>query len=307
VEIIRAKQIGIPFEKLKNEIISLGSKQIEVVLAEVPVHTLKLDRTNPRIQYQLEANGLGADAQQEDLRNLFWGSPVTKRLKRDIERNGGLIEPIIISGKDGTTLNGNRRLTSYLMLHKEFPDDERWMKIRAFILPPEVTLETVDELLSEQLVTPKNVWTPFEQAAHLFWLSEKGYEHKALAQAHRMSRSRLTAKLKAYRLMRIYLGMARDVGKEIKDGAQKYSWFEEFYKKCKPNKKVPTRVYNGKELERKFCEWLLNDQLLQAADFLKLDDCLKDKRAIGILDKGGGIDNAHNQAAANRPELTSEL
>lgn len=230
-----------------------------------------------------------------------------KKLKRSIEMNGGLIEPIIVSGRDGTALEGNRRLTSYLVLHQEDPDDERWSKIRARILPPEVTRDMIDELLGELHIAGKNPWTPFEQAAHLFRLSEKGYDQGNLAQAFRMSKSYVNAKLKAYRLMRSYLESAHEAGKAIKDPASKWSWFEEFYKKCKPNKDIPERVYNGEDLEDKFSEWMLSDQLPQAADVRRLHECLEDRKALAILDKGGGIDRAHNQAAATRPELKSRL
>src|SRR5262245_27250559 len=173
VEIFRAKHIGIPFQKLENEVIPLGTKQIEVVLAEVPIGALKLDPTNPRIQYLLESKGLGQNVEQEKLRELLWDNPEVKKLKRSIQQNGGLIEPIIVSGKDGTVPEGNCRLTGYLMLHTEFPDDERWTKIRARIVPPEVTRNTLDELLGELHIAGKNEWTPFEQAAHLFRMSEK--------------------------------------------------------------------------------------------------------------------------------------
>ena len=108
-------------------------------------------------------------------------------------------------------------------------------------------------------------------------------------------------------LMRTYLEKANEAGKEIKDVAQKWSWFEEFYKKCKPNKENLARVYNGEDLEQKFCEWVLNDQLPQAADVRKLYDCLEDKKAMALLDKGSSIDKAHEVVAANRPELTSKL
>jgi hypothetical protein len=214
---------------------------------------------------------------------------------------------VIVSGKDGTVPEGNCRLTGYLKLHTEFPDDERWAKIRARILPPEVTRNTLDELLGELHIAGKNEWTPFEQAAHLFRMSEKGFEQGQLAQAYRMSKSYVVAKLRAYRLMRTYLEMAQEAGKEIKDVSQKWSWFEEFYKKCKPNKENPARVYNGQDLEEKFCKWVLNDQLPQAADVRKLFDCLEDRKAMALLDKGASIQKAHEVVAANRPELTSKL
>jgi hypothetical protein len=126
-----------------------------------------------------------------------------------------------------------------------------------------------------------------------------------------MSKSYVVAKLRAYRLMRTYLEKAHEIKKEIKNPSEKWSWFEEFYKKIQPNqephKKQPARIYNGQDLEDKFVEWMLNDQLPLAADVRKLYDCLEDKKAMSMLDKGLSIDRAHAQVAASRPELTSKL
>jgi hypothetical protein len=127
--------------------------------------------------------GLGPHVEQEQLRAILWDNPEVKKLKRSIQQNGGLIEPIIVSGKDGTVPEGNCRLLCYLKLRDEFPDDERWKKIRARILPPEVTRNTLDELLGEMHIAGKNEWTAFEQAAHLFRMSEKkGFDQSQLAQ-----------------------------------------------------------------------------------------------------------------------------
>ncbi len=50
-----------------------------------------------------------------------------------------------------------------------------------------------------------------------------------------------------------------------------------------------------------------NEQLPRAEDVRKLHDCLTDKKAMGILERGGNIDKAHIVVAANRPELISRL
>jgi hypothetical protein len=291
----------------------LGTKRIEVVLAEVPVTSLKLDPTNPRIRYQLEAKGLGAHPPQEELRKLLWESSEVKKLKRAIEENQGLIEAIIISGKDGTVLEGNCRLTSYLMLLKEAQekgeDDENWGKIRARILPPEITREAINLLLGELHIAGKNSWTPFEQAAHLYRMIELGHDEGDLAKEFRQSKSYVIAKRRAYKLMGDFAELAKERKKKVDDFAQKWSWFEEFYKKCKPGHKDESanRVYAGPDLEAKFSEWVLNGQLPMAADVRKLYECLEDKNAIAVLDRGGSIDEAIAQVAASRPALNSKI
>jgi hypothetical protein len=66
-------------------------------------------------------------------------------------------------------------------------------------------------------------------------------------------------------------------------------------------------VFDGPELEQKFCDWVLNDQLPKAEDVRRLHDCLRDKKSMGILERGGSIDKAHIAAAASRPELVSRI
>jgi hypothetical protein len=51
----------------------------------------------------------------------------------------------------------------------------------------------------------------------------------------------------------------------------------------------------------------LNDQLPKAEDVRRLHDCLTDKKAMGILERGGNIDKAHIAAAASRPELVNRI
>jgi hypothetical protein len=227
-----------------------------------------------------------------------------------IDQNGGLIESIIVSGKDGTVIEGNCRLTCFYMLHEQ-TGDSRWQTIRARILPPDVTREAVDGLLGEMHIAGKNHWSPFEQAFHLYKMQNKGYTHDQLLARFRMSRSYLNAKIRAFKLLaETYVPKAKKAHKDVGDLSRKWSWFEEFYKKCKPSpagKEDPERVYDGPALEQKFCDWVLNDQLPRAEDVRKLHDCLGDKKAIAILDRGGNIDKAHVVAAATRPELVSKL
>jgi hypothetical protein len=179
-------------------------------------------------------------------------------------------------------------------------------------LPPDVTRDTVDALLGELHIVGKNQWSPFEQAFHLYKMHKKGYTNDQLAQQFRMSKSYVNAKLRAYKMLaETYLTRAQKAKKEVKDLSRSWSWFEEFYKKCKPSapgKENPDRVFDGPELEQKFCDWVLNDQLPKAEDVRRLHDCLNDKKAMGILERGGSIDKAHiAAAAASRPELISRI
>jgi hypothetical protein len=141
---------------------------------------------------------------------------------------------------------------------------------------------------------------------------DRGIKQEVLAQTYRMSKGYIGAKLRAYKLMDKFVNNARAQGKEVKDLSNRWSWFEEFYKKCKPaapgKPQDPKRVYDGEELESKFVEWMLDDKLPKAEDVRRLHDCLDDKSAIHDLEKAGGdIDKAYKRVSATRPELTSKV
>lgn len=309
--LIKADNIALEHQRMENEIIPLGPTKVEVVLAEVPINNLRLDPTNPRIQFRLRA--LGKDTSkidQAELVELLWNMPAVKDLKRSIEANGGLIEAIIVSGKDGTVLEGNGRLTAYLKLREEFGESV-WSHIRARLLPPEVTRDMVDVLLGEIHIAGKNEWTPFEQANHLYKMHVvKGIKQDTLAQMYRQSKGYISAKIRAYKLMdKVFVALAQDKKKNIKDLTGQWSWFEEFYKKCKPSdagKENPDRVYDGPALEEKFCEWVLDERIPKGEDVRKLVWMLEDKKAISTLEKDG-IDKAFSLIAARKPAIASKL
>lgn len=310
-----AKYIPLKHQRLENDIIPLGDMRVEVILAEVDVDDLKLDPANPRISFKLKGAGLTSTATPQQLEDLLWHDEDVKKLKRSIELNQGLIEPIIVSGKDGTVLEGNCRLTCYRKLRAETESKEPlWTKVRARILPASVERATVDTLLGELHVAGKNQWTPFEQAAHLYRMNEnKGVSEGKLAEQYRISKSYVNNKIRAYRLMtEVFVPRAEETGKaQGEDLSRRWSYFEEFYKgKTRPTAEGKTpkepRVYDGEDLEHKFCDWILDGKLPIAEDVRRLGDILGDKDAIAEFEKNG-IDKGYSVFAAHRPERSSKL
>src|SRR2546421_13084800 len=87
-----------------------------------------------------------------------------------------------------------------------------------------------------------------------------------------------------------FVPMARERKKEIKDLAGYWSWLEEFYKRCKPSgpgRENSERVYDGKQLEEKFCEWVLEGKLPVADDVRKLPEILTENNATKTPERKG--------------------
>ncbi len=56
---------------------------------------------------------------------------------------------------------------------QEFPNDERWKKVRVRILAPEIDRQTANIILGELHIAGKVEWSPFEQAAHLYEMNAR--------------------------------------------------------------------------------------------------------------------------------------
>lgn len=317
--LLEAKNITLPREKIDREILPLGDTHVEVELSWVPIEHLKFDPTNPRVAFRLKSSG-EKNPTQEYLEDLLWDDDDVKALKNSIELYGGLIEAVIVTN-DGTVLEGNCRLACLLKLKGDAEakgnKNSPWHKVKARILAPGIERTTIEVLLGELHFAGKNKWTAFEQAAHIYNMIETGKESAdELAKRYRQSKSYIIAKNRAYKLMRDkFVPLAEKATKEEtsklgKNPDRYWSWFEELYRSCKPTPagKDPktVRVYDGTELEAKFCEWVVQNKLPKAEQVRKLAKILDNKDAMAVFEEHG-IDKAMAVVAEEDPTVNSKL
>jgi len=286
----------IPFEPLEKEVIPLAGVRVEISLVNIPIEHIRLDKTNPRLAYKLEAMGI-TNPSQEQLGELLWEDNDVKDLKRSIQVNGGLIEAIIVQA-DGVAVEGNCRTVCYRKLCEEFPEDENWKHIRARMLPTGIGRDQLEILLGELHIAGKNEWTPFEQAAHLYKMNKRGFSEQRLAEFYRLSKSTVSSKLRAYKLMvEKYLPKYKDAAL-----LQKWSYFEEFYKKLKPKADTP----EGAKLEDDFVRWMGEGKFNKGMDIRNLPRILEDPEALDLFEREG-FDAAWTRIRVDSPELESSL
>ena len=295
-ELVKFGDASIPYEPLEREVIPLAGVRIEIALVNIPIEYLKLDRTNPRIAYRLSASGK-SNPSQEELAEMLWNDPEVKDLKRSIQVNGGLIEAITVQA-DGTVVEGNCRTVCYWKLKEEFPADEIWTHIRARMLPIGIGRDQLEILLGELHIAGKNEWTPFEQASHLYKMHQRGFSDQRLAEMYRQSKSSISFKLRAYTLMaEKYLPKYKDP-----DLLKKWSYFEEFYKRCKPKAGTP----EGIQLEEDFIRWMGENKFSRGEEVRILPQILSDPSAVQIFEKYG-FQDAWEHVKGASPELESNL
>lgn len=305
--LLEAKNITLPRERIEREIIPLGDTQVEVELAYVPLDKLLFDPTNPRVAFKLQSSGQKSPT-QDDLQNLLWQDSEVRALKNSINIYGGLIEAIIVAN-DGTVLEGNCRLASIRKLNTEGNgQDTRWQKVKARILAPGIDRQKIEVLLGELHFAGKNQWSAFEQAAHLYNMSQRGESDTQLAGRYRQSKTYIGAKLRAYALMQDkFVPLATEA--KLANPDRYWSWFEELYKTCKPSKpghEKPTRVYDGPALEEHFCDWVVNGKLPRAEQVRKLATILENPAAMTVFQESG-IDRAVDAIAEQDPTVNSKL
>ena len=87
-----------------------------------------------------------------------------RALRLNIKTNGGLINPILVSGD--VVIEGNSRLAAYKMLQEI--DPIRWGKIRCHVFKEPLTDDDVFNLLCTFHVNGRKDWNPMEQAGLLY-------------------------------------------------------------------------------------------------------------------------------------------
>jgi hypothetical protein len=147
-----------------NDEVLLRNHRIPVVAKEVPHQNLRYYLENPRLYSLLRIDG--KEPTQEEIEEELFQMDHVKELAQAIALNGGLIDPVIVRGGDMVVLEGNSRLAAYRMLAKK--DPLKWGKLKARVLPHDVSESDIFALLGEYHLHGKTSWSPFEQAGYLY-------------------------------------------------------------------------------------------------------------------------------------------
>jgi hypothetical protein len=133
----------------KDVTIAVGDLSIPVTVRELPIKDLRYYKSNPRIFRILKE--CGTRVSQDVIERELWKLDSTKDLFRDIRNNGGLVEEVLV--RDSEVLEGNLRLCAYRRLLRKAKEEDdrdgiaRWSRIRAKILPSDVSDEAVFAVL----------------------------------------------------------------------------------------------------------------------------------------------------------------
>ncbi len=282
--------------------ITVGDVSIEVLVREVPIETLRYYGSNPRIYSILKQQG--ADVGQDVIERELWKLDPTKDLYKDIERNGGLVEEILV--RDGQVLEGNSRLCAYRHLldkakkNADAAGVARWSSIRAKILPSDVTEESVFAILGILHIRGKARWAPYEQASYLYRQSvefRKGY--RELAEQIGIPAPDVRTHIDAYKMMDAFKVTS----------PSKFSHYLEYVKSRKLKEVKDANVLPpGQELDTLFVQLVDTGRIPKADNVRELPLILKDKQARRqFLQERVPFDEALEAAREKHPETTSSF
>jgi DNA-binding transcriptional regulator GbsR (MarR family) len=294
-------------EKMIEETVVDGDV-IQLIHEDVPLAKVELDKDNPRLRYRLilETNKNGNGEKPKSLSELILGLSEVKLLQKDIEHNGGLRERVILKENGNgkfKAVEGNCRLTCIQALHKKYPDDPRWQKIPARILPKDVNPKHVAILLSDLHVSGKIKWEAHEKAGQIYYMSEElNMNQDDIAVYFRTSKSTVSRYLQAYKMM-METFLKIDNEAYVSAGRKKWSFFDEFFKK----KDLRDLLKADPEFGNQFCRWVGDEKLRQGAEVRLLPTILRIPTARKAFEDGKSIEEVKKLIDTAEPEQGSDF
>src|SRR6185295_8056177 len=170
---------------MANYVRNIQGRAVSLSLVEVDPAAVTLDTTNPRVGFSMKQL-------EEQERNdaactlLLTSQEDTEALRRSILRSNGIQEPIYLRA-DGRVAEGNRRVVALRALREEYPHDERFAKMLAWMIPSETPEDVIQDLLNEIHLGSVRGWAPYEKALQMKGLIASGLIEEEVAERYRMA------------------------------------------------------------------------------------------------------------------------
>ena len=172
---------------------------------DVPVQTTTLSQAvlrffvdNPRVYSILRSDG--EKPSQADIERKLLEMDHVKVLIQEIQRDGGLTDPVVVRAGSLEVLEGNSRLAAYRALARI--DPLKWATMKCKLLPENLDESLIFALLGQYHIRGKKDWAPFEQAGFLYRRSTvHDIDAAQLAQEIGLSRRKVEHLIDTYQFM----------------------------------------------------------------------------------------------------------
>ena len=184
--------------------IAIMGQDIPATHELIPIHQLHFLPDNPRvyaaIREMADFSGLTPEEKQLRIYKRLLQESSVKNLMPEIQRDGGLQDPIIVRWDTQEVIEGNSRLAAYRKLD-EPPDDESWTHIRCLVVKT-LSADQQTRLLGQSHLHGKTEWSPYAKALFCFrWAGEEQRDISTLADLSGFTPAEIKKNVKTIELM----------------------------------------------------------------------------------------------------------
>ena len=185
--------------------IAIMGEQVPARHELIAIQELNFLPDNPRVYAAIRGmadfDDLTSEEKQVRIYERLLREPSVRNLKPQIERDGGLQDPIIVRMHGRQVIEGNSRLAVYRKLWDETNDDQ-WARIRCLVVT-ELTDDQQTRLLAQAHLIGKTDWSPYAKALLCFrWVEEEGNTAAKLAQLSGIPTRTINKGVKIIQLMK---------------------------------------------------------------------------------------------------------
>ena len=171
----------------------------------IPIDRLRFLPDNPRVYAAIremqDFAALTPDEKQLRIYERLLQEPSVKNLIPEIQRDGGLQDPIIVRWDTQEVIEGNSRLAAYRKLFDENPDDDQWTHIGCLVVKT-LTDDQQTRLLGQAHLHGKTEWSPYAKALFCFrWVVEEQRDISTLAGLSGFTPAEIKKNVKTIELM----------------------------------------------------------------------------------------------------------
>lgn len=165
--------------------IAIMGQHVRASREQIDISTLRFLPDNPRvyaaIREMMDFDALTAEEKQVRIYERLLQEPSVKNLIPEIQRDGGLQDPITVRWDTMEVVEGNSRLAAYRKLNNDDPADERWKRIACLVVS-KLTTEQQTRLLGQAHLLGKTEWSPYAKALFCYrWIREQKRDINTLA------------------------------------------------------------------------------------------------------------------------------
>lgn len=197
---------------------------------------------------------------------------------------------------DGRVAEGNRRVVAIRAAQEEFPEDERFSKMPAWLIPEGIPEYVIQDLLNEVHLGSVRGWAPYERALQMRAPVAGTLIEEEIAERYRMTSRDVKQQIAAVEFMeREYFPITADPNDP--EHRSKFSYFLEFYK----NGRIQAHTEDIPDLDKRFARWVRDSKIDAGVSVRRLPRILDSEEATRLLEVVG-FNAADEYLATQNPE-----